>query len=50
MAYCVRCKSKKQMQGAHPVVLKNRRGATKGTCPTCRGTIYRIEKYHPRTW
>ena len=43
-AYCVKCKGRRQMLGATPVVMKNRRRATKGTCPTCKTAMYRIEK------
>jgi len=47
MAYCVRCRARRQMQTPQAVVLRNRKRvtrATKGTCPECRGTMYRIEK------
>lgn len=47
--YCVRCRTRRQMLGAQPVVLHNRKRlirATKGTCPTCHKTMYRIEKQH----
>jgi hypothetical protein len=46
-AYCVRCRARRQMQASRPVVLRNTKRptrATKGTCPECRGTMYRIEK------
>ena len=46
-AYCVKCKGKRQMQGARPTVLKNRKRvthATTGNCSTCGTKMYRIEK------
>jgi len=43
-AYCVKCRGRRQMQSPKPVVLRNRRRATKGTCPECRTTMYRIER------
>jgi len=43
-AYCLKCRAKREMQGAQPVTLKNGRPATKGRCPTCGTTMYRIGK------
>jgi len=46
-AYCVRCRGRRQMQGAKAVVLRNQKRTTtaqKGTCPSCKGTMYRIVK------
>ena len=40
--YCVKCKSKKDIQGANEVTMKNGRRAMKGTCPTCGTTIFKI--------
>jgi hypothetical protein len=43
-AYCLKCRAKREMQGAKPVTLKNGRPATQGTCPTCGTKMYRIGK------
>ncbi len=40
--YCVKCKSKKTISNAQSVTMKNGKPATKGTCPDCGTTIYRI--------
>lgn len=37
-AYCLKCKSKKEMKNSEEVVLKNGRKAIKGKCPDC-GTV-----------
>ena len=43
-AYCLKCRSKREMQNAKGVTLKNGRPATQGTCPTCGTKMYRIGK------
>ena len=43
-AYCVKCKAKKQMEGAQAVTMKNGRPAAKGTCPDCKTTMFKIGK------
>ena len=43
-AYCLKCRAKREMQGARQVTLKNGRPATQGTCPTCGTKMYRIGK------
>jgi predicted RNA-binding Zn-ribbon protein involved in translation (DUF1610 family) len=40
--YCVKCHRKREMKNPKQVTLKNRRKATKGTCPTCGTKIFRI--------
>lgn len=35
VAYCVKCKEKKEMVDPQEGVTKNGRVITKGTCPTC---------------
>jgi len=40
--YCVKCKSKKEIQNATQVTMKNGRKAMKGTCPTCGTGMFRI--------
>lgn len=43
-AYCVKCKSKREMKDPKPVTLKNGKPATKGTCPVCGTSMMRIGK------
>jgi hypothetical protein len=41
-AYCVKCKSKKEMKDAKEVEMKNGRKAMKGKRPDCGTGMYRI--------
>ena len=41
-AYCVKCKTKKEMKDAKQVKMKNGRPAMKGKCPDCGTGLYRI--------
>lgn len=41
-AYCVKCKTKREMKNAKVVKLKNGRRATKGLCPRCGTGMFRI--------
>ena len=43
-AYCVKCKSKREMKNGKQVKMKNGRAAMKGTCPDCGTGLYRIMK------
>jgi predicted RNA-binding Zn-ribbon protein involved in translation (DUF1610 family) len=43
-AYCLKCRAKREMRNPTPTKLKNGRPATKGTCPNCGTTMYRIGK------
>lgn len=42
VAYCVKCKAKKTMQGAQEVTMKNGRKAMKGKCESCGTGMYKI--------
>ena len=42
VAYCVRCKAKREMSGAKPTTLKNKRKAMKGKCPKCGTGMFKI--------
>ncbi len=42
VAYCVKCKAKRDMKGAQKVTMKNGRPAMKGTCTTCGTGMYKI--------
>ncbi|MCD6229594.1 MAG: hypothetical protein J7K00_02215 [Candidatus Diapherotrites archaeon] len=41
-AYCVKCKKKTEIQNPTQVTMKNGRKATKGTCPNCGTSVFRI--------
>lgn len=41
-AYCVKCKSKREMGKAEEVTMKNGRKAMKGTCTKCGTGMYKI--------
>jgi len=43
-AYCVKCKSKKEMKDAKAVTMKNGKPATQGVCPTCGTKMFKIGK------
>jgi Zn finger protein HypA/HybF involved in hydrogenase expression len=41
-AYCVKCKATKEMKDAKEVVMKNKRKALKGVCPSCGTGMFKI--------
>ena len=41
-AYCVKCKKKVEIKDPEQVTMKNGRKATKGTCPECGTSVFRI--------
>ncbi|KJJ83378.1 hypothetical protein OMAG_001093 [Candidatus Omnitrophus magneticus] len=41
-AYCVKCKTKKEMKSPQEVTMKNGRKAIKGSCNSCGTGLYRI--------
>jgi DNA-directed RNA polymerase subunit RPC12/RpoP len=41
-AYCVKCKKKVEIKDPQKVTLKNKKPATKGTCPDCGTKVFRI--------
>ncbi len=43
-AYCVKCRTKRDMKDPESVTLKNGKPATKGICPTCGTKMFRIGK------
>jgi hypothetical protein len=43
-AYCVKCKTKREIKNPEKVVMKNGRTATKGTCPVCGTKLYTFAK------
>ena len=43
-AYCMKCRGKKEMNGATGITMKNGRPATQGTCPDCGTKMFKIGK------
>ena len=41
-AYCVKCRSKREVSNPEQVTMKNGKPATKGTCPVCATNVFRI--------
>ena len=43
-AYCVKCRTKREMKDTKAITMKNGRPATQGVCPTCGTKMFRIGK------
>jgi hypothetical protein len=43
-AYCMKCRTKREIKNPKSVVLKNKRPATQGVCPVCGTKLFRIGK------
>ena len=43
-AYCVKCRTKREMRDAKAIIMKNGRPATQGVCPVCGTKMFRIGK------
>jgi hypothetical protein len=43
-AYCVKCRTKREMKDARPITMKNGKPATQGVCPVCGTKMFRIGK------
>ena len=43
-AYCLKCRTKREIRNPTQVTLKNGRPATQGTCPVCSTKVFRIGK------
>ena len=41
-AYCVKCKTKREMQDHKQIEMKNGRPATEGKCPVCGTKMFKI--------
>ncbi|MDP6511280.1 MAG: DUF5679 domain-containing protein [Dehalococcoidia bacterium] len=41
-AYCMKCRTKREMKNPEKITLKNGRPATRGTCPNCGTKMSRI--------
>jgi RNase P subunit RPR2 len=42
MAYCVKCRAKREIKGQQNVTMKNGKKALTGTCPVCGTKMFRI--------
>ena len=43
-AYCMKCRTKREMKDARSITMKNGRPATQGVCPVCGTKMFRIGK------
>jgi hypothetical protein len=41
-AYCLKCRTKREMKDATSVTMKNGKPAVQGKCPVCNTTMYKI--------
>ncbi len=41
-AYCVKCKTKREMKDHTQITMKNGRPATEGKCPVCGTKMFKI--------
>ncbi len=42
IAYCLKCKQKREMRNTERVTLKSNRLADRGTCVTCGSTMFHL--------
>ena len=43
-AYCLKCRTQREMKDAKQITMKNGKQATEGTCPECGTRMFRIGK------
>ena len=43
-AYCMKCKTKREMSNPEQITMKNGRPATQGKCPVCGTKMFKIGK------
>ena len=43
-AYCMKCRTKREMKDPKSIIMKNKRPATRGVCPVCGTKMFRIGK------
>ncbi len=43
-AYCMKCRKKVEIRNPRQIILKNRRPAVQGVCPSCGTKVFRIGK------
>ncbi len=41
-AFCVKCRTKREIKNAEKTTLKNGKPATQGVCPNCGTKLFRI--------
>ncbi len=41
-AYCVKCRSKREIRNPQAITMKNGKPATQGVCPSCGTKVFRI--------
>ncbi|MBI2936715.1 MAG: hypothetical protein HYY22_00760 [Thaumarchaeota archaeon] len=41
-AYCVKCRTKRDIKNPQKITMKNGRAAMKGTCPVCGTKVFKI--------
>ena len=41
-AYCVKCKTKREVKDPHQITMKNGKPAVQGTCPVCGTKLTKI--------
>jgi Domain of unknown function (DUF5679) len=41
-AYCMKCKTQRDMKDAKPITMRNGRPATEGLCPECGTRMFKI--------
>jgi len=43
-AYCLKCRTQREMSNPQATTMKNGKPATKGKCPVCGTTMFKIGK------
>ena len=43
-AYCLKCRTQREMKDSQQITMKNGKPATSGTCPVCGTKMFRIGK------
>lgn len=43
-AYCLKCRTKREMKEPTPITMKNGKPATQGVCPECGTKMFKIGK------
>lgn len=43
-AYCMKCKTKREMKDPKSITMSNKKPATTGVCPQCGTKLFRIGK------
>jgi hypothetical protein len=48
-AYCMKCRTKREMNDPKPITMKNGKPATEGICPHCGTRMFKIGKTEAHT-